>query len=263
MSISSIVIAAVIVGGTGVLLGFFLGFSDKAFHVDVDPREEAIAEALPGNNCGGCGFAGCSALASAIAKGNAKIGQCPVGGEPVAARIAEIMGKAVSFEERKVAYVKCAGNCNHTTEIYDYRGDRTCSSAASMQNGGSKSCSVGCLGFGDCVKACEFDAIHIVDGISRVDEEKCKACGMCVKACPKHLIELIPAGKPYHVQCSNKGRGKEVMTVCKVGCIGCKACEKVCENEAITVVDNVAHIDYEKCIGCGKCAEKCPRHIIS
>ena len=134
--------------------------------------------------------------------------------------------------------------------------------AALMQNGGEKACSYGCLGYGSCVKACGFDAIHIVNGIAVVDKEKCKACGKCVAECPKHLIELIPYQQKQAVACSSKEKGKAVMSACEIGCIGCRKCVKECPSEAITVVDNVAQIDYEKCTNCGKCKETCPRHII-
>ncbi|MDE6830872.1 MAG: 4Fe-4S binding protein, partial [Lachnospiraceae bacterium] len=131
-----------------------------------------------------------------------------------------------------------------------------------MQAGGPKSCNYGCLGEGSCVKACPFDAIHIVDGVAVVDKEECKACSKCIAACPKKLIELVPYDQKHLVQCSSHDKGKDVMKACSVGCIGCKMCEKVCESDAIKVEGNVAHIDPEKCTDCGKCAEKCPKKCI-
>ena len=259
MSITGVLIAALIVGGTGVFIGVFLGIAGKKFAVEVDEKEEAILAELPGNNCGGCGYAGCSGLAAAIAKGEAP---CPVGGAPVAAKIAAIMGEEAGESVHEVAFVKCAGTCEKAKQAYDYTGITDCQMAAMMQNGGPKGCSFGCLGFGSCVKACPFDAIHIVDGIAVVDKEACKACGKCIATCPKHLIELVPYEQKHLVQCSSKDKGKDVMSVCSVGCIGCKMCEKVCESDAVHVVDNIAHIDPEKCTNCGKCAEKCPKKII-
>ncbi len=263
MSITGILIATAIVGGTGIFIGFFLGIAGKKFAVETDPREDEVQEALPGNNCGGCGFAGCSALAAAIVAGEAPVNQCPVGGEAVAAKIAAIMGTEVGDSKRMMAYVKCAGSCEQAKNAYAYSGVESCLMASYMQNGGPKACTFGCIGFGDCVKACEFDGIHIIDGISVVDPDACRACGKCAKACPKHLIELIPYDNKYHVQCASKERGKGVMNVCGVGCIGCKLCEKTCKFDAIHVEDNIARIDYDKCKNCGMCAKKCPRGIIT
>ncbi len=262
MSITGIIMAAIIVGGTGLFIGAFLGFAGKKFAVEVDEREEAITNALPGNNCGGCGYAGCSGLAAAIVAGEAEVSGCPVGGAPVAAVIAGIMGQETTEKARMTAFVKCAGTCDKAKSDYNYTGVEDCAFMGFMQNGGPKSCNYGCLGYGSCVKACPFDAIHVVDGVAVVDKEACKACGKCVAACPKNLIELVPYEQKHLVQCSSKDKGKDVMSVCKVGCIGCKMCEKVCPSQAITVVDNIAHIDPEKCTNCGLCAEKCPKKII-
>ncbi|MDD3360977.1 MAG: RnfABCDGE type electron transport complex subunit B [Hespellia sp.] len=262
MSISGILIAAVIVGGTGLFIGVFLGIAGKKFAVEVDENEEAILGVLPGNNCGGCGFAGCSGLAAAIAKGEAEIDGCPVGGAPVAAKIGEIMGQTVEEGVRKTAFVKCAGDCTKAKTDYEYTGLEDCTMMAFVQNGGPKSCNYGCLGYGSCVKACPFDALHIVDGVAVVDKEACKACGKCITACPKHLIEMVPYEQKHRVRCSNQEKGKMVISACEAGCIACRMCEKVCEVGAITVEDNIAHINYELCTNCGKCAEKCPKKII-
>ncbi len=262
MSIIGIIIAAVIVGGVGLFIGAFLGFSGKAFAVEVDAREEAIAAVLPGNNCGACGYAGCSGLAAAIVAGDAEVTSCPVGGVPVAEKIGEIMGQEAGKQVRMTAFVKCAGTREYTVRDYDYYGLEDCRFMSFVQNGGPKSCDYGCMGYGSCVKECPFDAIHVVDGIAVVDKEACKACGKCIAVCPKHLIELVPYDQKHLVRCSSKDKGKDVMSVCKAGCIGCKMCEKVCPSEAITVEDNIARIDYEKCTNCGLCAEKCPKKVI-
>lgn len=192
MNISAIVTAVAVVGGVGLLLGVFLGIASIVFKVEVDEKEEAVLSVLPGNNCGGCGFPGCSGLAAAIAKGEAPVNACPVGGEPVGKKVAAIMGVEAGETVRMAAFVKCAGDCDKTTKIYEYTGVEDCGMVRYVPDGGAKSCNYGCLGYGNCVKACPFDAIHIVNGIARVDKEKCKACGKCVAACPKQLIELIP-----------------------------------------------------------------------
>lgn len=261
MSVTGIIIATCLVGGTGLVIGLLLGFAGKAFEVEVDEKEIAIRECLPGNNCGGCGYAGCDALAKAIAGGEAKASGCPVGGADTAAKIAEIMGSEVEMV-KNVAFVKCSGTCEKAGDRFNYYGSEDCNQAALSTGGGQKSCAFGCMGFGSCVKVCEFDAIHVEDGIAVVDKEKCVACGKCIKACPKKLIELVPYEQKHLVACSSNDFGKEVKAVCQAGCIGCKMCERNCEFDAIHVENNIAHIDYDKCTNCGKCKEKCPVKVI-
>ena len=266
MSITGVLLATVVVGATGCLIGFFLCFASEKFKVEVDERETAILDVLPGNNCGGCGYAGCSGLAAAIVKGEAPVNQCPVGGDPVAAKVGEIMGVEATAGVRQVAFVKCAGTCDKAANKYEYVGATDCTIMGFVPGGGPKSCKYGCLGFGSCVKACPFDAIHIVDGIAQVDREACKACGKCIEVCPKKLIELVPYQEKrtvVAVECTNKDKGKAVMDVCSAGCIGCGICEKNCPKDAVHVEDNVAVIDQEKCIGCTICAQKCPKKVIT
>lgn len=262
MSITGIIIATIIVGATGLIIGLFLGVAGEKLEVEVDEKELQIREALPGNNCGGCGYAGCDALAKAIAEGEAEVGACPVGGSPVAEKIGEIIGKEAGESVRLTAFVKCAGTCDKTKQNYKYHGVEDCKMLTFVPGGGPKACDYGCMGYGSCVRVCPFDAIHIVDGIAYVNKEQCKACGKCVAECPNNLIELVPYKAKHLVQCNSKNKGKDVMKACSVGCIACKMCEKVCEFDAIKVVDNIAHIDYNKCTYCGKCAEKCPKKII-
>ena len=259
---TGIIVAALVVGCVGLLLGFFLGIAGEKFKVEVDEREEAINGVLPGNNCGGCGYAGCSGLVAAIVKGEAPVNQCPVGGDAVAAEIGKIMGVDAGAGVKKVAFVKCAGTCDKAKTDYAYTGVEDCGSMAFVPGGGPKTCNYGCMGYGSCVKACPFDAIHVVDGIAVVDKNKCKACGKCVAACPKNLIEIVPYDAKHLVQCNSKDKGKDVMAACSVGCIGCQLCKRNCPSDAITVIDNIAHIDPEKCTNCGACATKCPKKII-
>ena len=201
-------------------------------------------------------------MAAAIVAGEAPVNGCPVGGAKSAAAISEVMGVTVEEKEREVAFVKCGGTCDLSANKYQYFGMSDCGMASQLAGGGAKGCSYGCLGLGSCVKACAFDAIHIVNGVAVVDDEKCVACGKCVKACPKSLITLIPASKQTRVSCNSKDTGKVVMSNCKVGCIACKICEKNCKFDAIHVIDNVAVIDYTKCKDCGVCAMKCPKKVI-
>lgn len=259
---NGIVVSIITVGGVGLLISIFLSIFGNIFKVEVDEREEAVTGALPGNNCGGCGYAGCANLAEAIVKGEAPVNGCPVGGAAVAAEIAAIMGMDADASQKKVAFVKCMGTCNITTRDYEYVGIKDCKMAANVPGSGEKSCDYGCLGYGSCVKACQFGAISILDGVAIVDKEKCTSCGMCMKACPKNLIELVPYDLSYVVSCSSKDKGPDVMKVCKSGCIGCGICAKNCPNGAVTVSNFIAHIDQDKCTKCGLCMEKCPKKVI-
>jgi Na+-translocating ferredoxin:NAD+ oxidoreductase RNF subunit RnfB len=262
MNVTAIIFAAAVVGGTGLVVGLLLGIASEAFKVPVDEKEVAVRACLPGNNCGGCGFPGCDGLAKAIAQGEAPVNACPVAGPNGAAAIAEVMGVEAGDAVKQVAYVKCAGTCEVAKEKYDYSGVQDCTAAMVTPGAGPKSCAYGCMGLGSCVKACDFDAIHVINGIAVVDKEKCVACGKCIATCPKALIELIPYEATVAVQCNSKDMGKDVKASCSVGCIGCRMCTKVCEFDAITVENNVAHIDQSKCTGCGACAAKCPVKII-
>lgn len=258
----NILIAAVLIGGVALLVGLLLGVAGKFFHVEVDEKEVAVREALPGNNCGGCGFPGCDGLAKAIAAGTAPTNGCPVGGAPVADAISAIMGVKADASGRKVAFVKCAGTCDKANLRGNYYGAEDCQKAAVIPGGGAKVCSSGCMGLGSCVKACPFNAIHVENGVAVVDKEECKACGKCIAACPNNLIEFVPYEASTIVGCSSTDKGKDVRVACDAGCIGCGICAKNCPEGAITVENNLAHIDQSKCTGCGACAEKCPTKAI-
>ncbi|MBQ5560499.1 MAG: RnfABCDGE type electron transport complex subunit B [Lachnospiraceae bacterium] len=262
MDVTAIVAAAAVIGITGLLIGLLLGIAGKKFAVEVDEREAKVRELLPGNNCGGCGYAGCDAMAQAIAKGEAPANGCPVASESASKAIAAVMGEEAGETEKQVAFVKCNGTCDKANVKYNYYGIQDCKKAAVAPGKGGKACSYGCMGLGSCVKACPFDAIHIVDGVAKVDKEKCKACKKCIAACPNHLIELVPYNSLVKVACNSKDKGPVVKKNCDTGCVGCKICEKQCNFDAIQVEDNLAKIDYSKCKNCGLCAMKCPSKII-
>lgn len=262
MNVGAIMAATVLVAAVGLFIGVFLGIAGKKFAVETDEREIQVREVLPGNNCGGCGYPGCDGLAAAIAKGEAPVNACPVGGEPVGKVIAQIMGQEIVAAVRQTAFVKCTGTCEKTKENFIYTGIENCEMMEFIPGTGAKACSYGCLGFGSCVKVCPFDAVHIINGVAVVDREACKACGKCVAKCPRNLIELVPYSQEVMVGCSSAEKGKAVTEACEAGCIGCKKCEKNCPAGAIVVKDFCAHIDYSKCINCGKCKEVCPRDCI-
>ncbi len=262
MNITGILAATLAVSLVGIFVGLFLGIAGIKFKVETDAREEAIVNALPGNNCGGCGYAGCSGLAAAIVKGEAAVNACPVGGEPVGQKIAEIMGVEAGSSVRMTAFVHCQGDCDKAAVDYVYTGVEDCRVMAFVPGGGPKSCQSGCLGYGSCVKVCPFGAIRVENGVAVVDREACKACGKCVAVCPKQLISLIPYAAKTEVACRSKDKGPVTMKACQVGCIGCGICVKNCPSQAIAVHDLHAEIDQEKCTGCGACREKCPKKAI-
>lgn len=224
---ASILYAAAVIGIVGILAGILLGVASEKFKVKTDEKEIKVREALPGNNCGGCGYPGCDGLAAAIAKGEAKPDACPVGGEAVAKKIVEIVGGEID-SVRHVAHVKCAGTCEKAKDAYDYVGPEDCQIAANAPGGGPKGCSFGCLGYGSCKRACQFDAISIVDGVAVVDKDKCKSCGQCVLACPRHIIEMVPEDAGAIVECNSKEFGKDVKAVC-----GAAVSAVVCARETV------------------------------
>ncbi len=256
-----ILIPVLIFGVIGLLIGILLSLASKIFSVTKDDRIDFVLENLPGANCGGCGYAGCSACAEAIVNGKADVNACPVNGNENNKKISIIMGVKTKDTKETSAFVKCNGD-NHSVKIkYLFDGTKTCKDVYALK-GGDKECEFSCLGYGDCVKVCKFGAITIKDGVAEIDKEKCTSCKMCVNACPKNVIEILPKDIKVYVKCSSTDKGVLVKDKCKAGCIGCAICAKNCPQEAITVTSNLAVIDYDKCVGCLTCAEKCPKKII-
>ena len=259
----TILLSIAVLGVLGALFGAILAFASKIFHVEVDPKQAAVRECLAGANCGGCGYPGCDGYAAAVAKGEAPTNRCVAGGAETAAKIAEVMGVSASDVEKMVAFVPCSGTDGHAELRFNYTGPQDCRAAMLFGGKSNKTCTFACIGLGNCVKACPFDAIHIVDGVAKVDRDKCVGCGTCVDTCPKSIIKLLPASQRVMPACGNHDKGAKVMKVCDNGCIGCMKCQRECPSDAITVLENLAVVDASKCVACGHCAEICPRHIIS
>ncbi len=241
--------------------GLVLALAARVFAVKRDERIPQIEEALPGANCGGCGYSGCAAYAEAIVKGEAPVNRCAVGGAAAIEEIAAIMGVEAAPTEARRAYVLCCGEHGVAQEKYRYEGAPDCASAARL-GGGPKACPQSCVGLGSCAAACPFGAITAENGLAKVDPAICTGCGTCLSACPKRLIHLIPASASYAVFCRSTESGKDTRAACTAGCIGCRICEKKCPTGAIRVEGNLAEINYDLCTNCGACAEACPRKII-
>ena len=265
-----ILIAVIVLGGIGLVAALILFLAGKKFAVHEDERIGKVAEVLPGANCGGCGFPGCSGFAGACVKaadkGSLEGLLCPVGGQPVMEQVAGILGMQAEASAPKVAVVRCNGTCESRPRIAEFDGARSCR-VQQMLGSGETACAYGCLGCGDCVAACKFDAIHMnpETGLPEVDEEKCTACGACAKACPRSIIEIRLKGlknRRVVVLCNNKDKGAVTRKACAVGCIACQKCVKVCKFEAITVDANLAYIDAATCKLCRKCEEECPQNAI-
>ncbi|MDH6311396.1 electron transport complex protein RnfB [Parabacteroides sp. PFB2-10] len=262
-----IVIAIISLGLMGAIGAVFLYAASKKFEVYEDPRIAQVQEALPGANCGACGFPGCAGFATACVGADTMDGLfCPVGGADVMSQVSTILGKEVDMAEPMVAVVRCNGTCAARPRQNQYDGTRSCAIASALY-GGETGCSFGCHGFGDCVTVCDFDAIHINPEtmLPEVDEEKCTSCGACVKACPKSIIELRkkgPKSRRIFVSCVNKDKGAPARKACGNACIGCGKCVKECAFEAITLENNLAYIDYTKCRLCRKCVPVCPTGAI-
>ena len=267
---SFILSAVIVLGCIALVAAVILYVCSKRFAVKEDPRIAQVTEVLPGANCGGCGFPGCSGMADALVKG-ADAGSleglnCPVGGADVMGKVADLLGMAIANSDPMVAVVRCNGTCELRPRIASYDGLKTCT-AMNACGAGETGCGFGCLGCGDCVSACQFDAIHInpETGLPEVDEEKCTACGACTKACPRNIIELRkkgPKGRRIFVSCVNKDKGAVAMKACKSACIGCGKCQKECKFEAITIENNLSYIDFTKCRMCKKCVDACPTKAI-
>jgi len=246
----------------GLIFGLGLAYALKIFRIEINPQVALIITKLPGGNCGACGKAGCSGFAEALAKGEAIPSSCVVSNEEARRLIAEILGIEYNPKIKTIATLICKGG-KDAKDKFSYRGIKNCK-AATLLFGGQKVCNYGCVGFGDCAEICPFDAIQMgTDDLPHINEKKCTACGKCVKICPKKVLVLTHLDKHYHIQCNSNDKGAIVIKMCKVGCIACGKCVKACPMQAITIENNLAKINYDKCTNRGECFKVCPVHTIS
>jgi len=258
--IATILISVICLGVLGTAFGVGLAGAAKRFHVQMDPRVDEIIAALPGANCGACGYAGCVAMAEAVVKGESLTDACTAGGLAVARAVAAIMGVDVGAGPApRRAVVHCQGGLAEAAQQVEYFGVQDCGAAVLVQ-GGPKQCKFGCLGFGTCALVCPFGAITMSEnGLPVVSEEKCTACGMCVRACPVNIISILPSADRVFLGCSNPvAKAKEMKAMCARGCIKCRLCVKATKSGAVTWGDNLPQLDYAKWDDPDAAVEKCP-----
>ena len=256
--------AAMILGGTGLLLGTGLAYVAIKVAVPPDERVVAVREQLPGANCGACGFPGCDGLAGAIVKGEAKPAACTAGGPAVIQAVSQVLGIEAELVEPKVVAVHCVGTDSAALALYRYDGVKDCRAAALLPGSGPKACGYGCLGLGTCAGLCPFGALSMnaETGLPVVNREKCTACGICVTACPRHVLGLIPRAQATLVACRSLDKGPVVRKLCAAGCLACSLCVRSCPQKAIVMENNLAVIDPALCDGCDTCVAKCPPKTI-
>lgn len=258
---NGILLPVVIVAVIGLVAGVILTVAAKFMSVPVDKTVAAVREVLPGANCGACGCAGCDEYAEKLVHEGLPTNMCTPGGAEVSIAISIALGADVMEVESRRAVIKCVGTKNTARYIMDYQGPRTCE-ACNFLYQGHRACSYGCLGYGDCIQACKYDAIQIINGLAVIDWKKCIGCGMCVSKCPNHLIEIVHASSEVVVACASHDKGGFTRKFCHSGCIGCMRCAKVCDRDAIVFDRYLARVDHAKCDNCGKCLEVCPTKTI-
>ena len=264
---STILTTIAILTVIGIVVAVVLFFVAQKFKVEEDERIDKVEACLPGANCGGCGSAGCRDFAQKVVAAP-EFGSlfCPVGGNDVMQKVAQVLGREAVAQKKMVAVVRCSGTCENRPRTNDYDGYASCRVKAALYSGGT-GCRYGCLGCGDCVAACKFGAIRMnaETGLPEVDDTKCTGCGACASACPRGIIELRttgPKNRMVVVLCNSKDKGAVARKACKAACIGCAKCQKVCSFEAIKVENNLAYIDFNVCKLCTKCVSEWPTGAI-
>ena len=261
---NTLILTIATLGVMAIVFAALLGIASKVFHVEVDEKESLVKEALPGANCGACGYPGCDGYAKAVSEGTAPINLCLVGAQPVADRVAEIMGGEKQESTRLVSTVRCNGTYDNTDLLFDYEGIKDCRVIKTLGGGSCKACQYSCQGCGTCVQQCEYDALKLVNGVVVVNENNCVACKKCVKVCPQNILYMAPHGEKAVVRCSSYSFGKQVKDACKVGCIGCGLCAKLAPDE-FEMDGKLARVKHHKNFNMDnarKAAEKCPAKCI-
>jgi len=253
--------SVILLGGLALAFSMILAFAAKKLRADRDKRVRPLIDTLPGIDCGSCGYAGCAAFAEALTVNQVKPEDCVNSDEETQHKAAVILGVAPSQGQHEVVMVCCSGG-NRAVKKFDYVGIEDCRAALLVGGSGPNECLYGCLGMGSCVRTCRYNALSLRDGVATVDSDRCVGCKVCSKACPRDLVVSVPMSADVVVACSSLDKGERLRQICEIGCAGCSACQYACKYNAIKVSQNLAVIDYEKCVGCGDCAEKCPRKLI-
>lgn len=260
---NTIMIAVLFITFLGAVCAALLSIASKLMAVKSDPRINQITEALPGTNCGACGYPGCAGYASALAADTAvKANLCTPGGIETAKKISTALGIETSEVTKKTAYIHCGGDTTSRQKKMDYKAIPTCYAAGNLAFSGESACSYGCLGYGDCQSACPYGAICIENGLARVNPNLCTGCSLCVKICPSRIIKMENTDTKVFIACSNLEKGAAARKKCKKACLACGRCARECPEKAITIENNLAQINPDKCNNCLHCHQICPTQCI-
>jgi Na+-translocating ferredoxin:NAD+ oxidoreductase subunit B len=258
MDASLVLISSAALGTMGAAAAAALGVASRVFKVEEDPRIGALLEILPGANCGGCGYPGCSGFAAALVAGKVDPTACAPGGNELARKAGELLGIEVEEKAKMVARLRCSGGAGVCSNKFVYHGYTSCKAVVLLQQSGQKTCPYGCEGLGDCVTACAFGAMVMgADNLPIIDEEKCTGCKKCVEVCPKDVLAMEPYDSPAMLACSTHLPAKQVRAACSAGCIGCRICVRACPYDALRMEGNLPVRDWERCHLCGLCMDAC------